>query len=113
MDPTVVAALSRKCAGFYKGSIDGGARLGRFGRQSNKLFHGAVVAAAFGDLVAIASAAWIGVAFDRIEVVLRVSVARHDTGMGELIDDDIPRLGLDILRLNGGIEDRIVIVVAP
>ena len=85
-----------------KGSIDGDARLGRIDGQPNKLSHGAVVAAALSDLVAVASAAWIGVAFDRIEVVLRVSVARHDTGMGELIDYDIPRLGLDILGLNLG-----------
>src|SRR5881227_679026 len=96
-----------------KGGRSEDAWSGRFDRQSNKLSNRAVIATALGDFVAVASPARIGVAFDRIEIVLRVAVARNDTGMGELINDDVSRSGLDVRSFNRGIEYLIVIVVAP
>jgi hypothetical protein len=65
--------------------------LGRFDGQSNELPHRAVVAAAFGNFIAVPSAARICVPFDSIKTVLTVSRARNDTRMGELINDDVPR----------------------
>ena len=81
-------------------------------RQSNELPHRTVVSTSFSDLIPVTPTAGISVAFDCVEIVGGVPVARHDSCMGELVNNYIPWLWFLVGRADRRVENGKVVVVA-